>query len=226
MRIAVLFDGAGLARLGLEQAGHVCTGYEIDPAKHFLSQHMGSGKCVLGDATQVDLSPFDGIWASPPCQWMSRARTQGKPTSRYATDLLEWAIDLMYRYPDKPVWVENVAPANDFQDWGYPYNAAQFLELPIQNRPRIVGGNYKHPYVYRSYKYNFCIDFDLCPTITASEDKGCATDVRRASRYYGRRLTLEECAYHQGLTIPQQWQAIPSWYTPPPGAYNQDGMVI
>ena len=27
MRIAVLFDGAGLARLGLEQAGHTCVGF-------------------------------------------------------------------------------------------------------------------------------------------------------------------------------------------------------
>ena len=31
MNIAVLFDGAGLARLGLEQAGHTCIGIELDP---------------------------------------------------------------------------------------------------------------------------------------------------------------------------------------------------
>jgi site-specific DNA-cytosine methylase len=49
LKIAVLFDGAGLARLGLEQAGHDCTGYEIDPAKHHLSRMVGSGNSVLAD---------------------------------------------------------------------------------------------------------------------------------------------------------------------------------
>lgn len=45
MRIAVLFDGAGLARLGLEQAGHDCTGYELDPAQwdRVLYEAIGNG---------------------------------------------------------------------------------------------------------------------------------------------------------------------------------------
>lgn len=36
------------------------------------------------------------------------------------------------------------------------------------------------------------------PTVTATEGKGCATDSRRASRAFGRRLTVEECAILQG----------------------------
>jgi site-specific DNA-cytosine methylase len=35
MKIAVLFDGAGLARKGLEDSGHECTGFEIDPVSHY-----------------------------------------------------------------------------------------------------------------------------------------------------------------------------------------------
>ncbi len=46
MNIAVLFDGAGLARLGLEQAGHTCTGIELDPLKHMLSKRQ---RVVAGD---------------------------------------------------------------------------------------------------------------------------------------------------------------------------------
>jgi site-specific DNA-cytosine methylase len=213
MKIAVLFDGAGLARLGLEQAGHNCTGYELDPNKHHLSTYVGSGNCRLGEATTVELKDFDAIWASPPCQMLSEARTQGLPVSPYAGNFLAWALKLKTLYPKKIVWVENVYPIISNKNlWGTPYNAAQFLPVPIQNRPRLVAGNYPLPYVYRPFarQYNH---LKICPTILASEYKGCASDKRRASRFYGRRLTLEECAFHQGFTIPEAWYTIPTWYT-------------
>lgn len=35
------------------------------------------------------------------------------------------------------------------------------------------------------------------PTVTATEGRGCATDARRASRAFGRRLTPDECALLQ-----------------------------
>ena len=35
------------------------------------------------------------------------------------------------------------------------------------------------------------------PTVTATEGRGCATDSRRASRVFGRRLTPDECALLQ-----------------------------
>ena len=92
MKIAVLFDGAGLARLGLEQAGHECTGVELDPAKHYLSQFVGSGNCILADATTFDVSGFDAVWASPPCQQRSSARTQGAPTSQFSGDFVDYSL--------------------------------------------------------------------------------------------------------------------------------------
>src|SRR3954471_17767279 len=97
MKIAVLFDGAGLARLGLEQAGHECTGFELDPSKHQLSQHVGSGNTELMDVLKINkrlLRRFDAVWASPPCQFRSSARTQGAPTSSFAEDLLGWSLQL------------------------------------------------------------------------------------------------------------------------------------
>jgi site-specific DNA-cytosine methylase len=203
MRCAVLFDGAGLSRLGLEQAGHTCTGYELDPWKHWLSKHVGSGNCILADVRDVDLSAYDAVWASPPCQWRSSARTQGDPVSGYATDLLEWSLAL----PHPILWVENVmVQGKTGNEWGKKWNAAQFLQHPLQNRNRIIGGRYPDPHVW----YPYCKWFHgVCPTITATEYKGCATDRRRASRFYGRKLTVDECAHHQGFSIPQAWREPP-----------------
>lgn len=207
MKIAVLFDGAGLARLGLERAGHECTGFELNPWKHCLSQSVGSGNCTLADARDVDLSGFDAVWASPPCQVHSIAATQGDPKCQVLPGmsfsdgtLLKWSEDLTADI----LWVENV-------DWHNTrhlpiYNAAQFLDVPLQNRSRRIGGRYTPPAVLRPYKR---AEPGLCPTITATEHRGCATDRRRASRWYGRKLTIDECAYHQGFVIPPAWRTAP-----------------
>lgn len=200
MLIACLFDGAGLARLGLEQAGHDVIGFELDPLKHMLSQHVGSGQCVLADVRDVDLSEFDGVWASPPCQERSEARTKGTNIrSPFADDFLDWCLTL----PHDPLWVENViARGVEANEWGTRYNAGQFLWKPVQSRNRIIGGRYKAPKVFRPYSPSMR---NTCPAITASEYKGSVTDTRRASRFYGRKLTIEECAYHQGFDIPAAW---------------------
>lgn len=204
MKIAVLFDGAGLARLGLEQAGHECVGFELDPLKHHLSKFVGSGNCYIEDVRNVDLSKFDAVWASPPCQIYSDARTQGAPKSNFSEGLLEWALSIQKDI----LWVENVSSQSPVRNtWGKLWNAAQFTINPIQNRNRIVGGRYPDPVVFRPYKRYY--SKDICPCITATEYKGCKTDGRRASRFYGRKLTIEECAYHQGFTIPPEWYNVP-----------------
>ena len=205
MRIACLFDGAGLARLGLEQAGHDVTGFELDPWKHHLGKFVGKGQSVLSDATSVDLGSFDAVWASPPCQLRSSARTQGAPVSPYAKDYLEWCLNL----PHDPLWVENIMSQRPSDNtWGTPFNAAQFTPEPLQNRNRMVGGRYRLPKVYRAWKKWY--SNNICPCITATEWKGCGSDARRASRFYGRRLTLEEMAHHMGLTIPLGWMTPPT----------------
>lgn len=207
MKIAVLFDGAGLARLGLEMAGHECTGVELNPVAHHLGKYVGSGNCVLADVRDVDISGYDAVWASPPCQWYSAARTQGDPVSEFAMDLLEWSLAL----PHPILWVENVLPQGKVPEWGKPYNAAQFEKYSRQNRNRLIGGRYKEPQVFHPWKKWFP---GVCPTITATEYKGCATDERRASRFYGRKLTVWEAAYHQGFSLPVEWSIIPEWYEP------------
>lgn len=214
MNIAVLFDGAGLARLGLEQAGHTCVGFEIDPHKHYLSQFVGSGNCVLADVRDVDLSPYDAVWASPPCQIRSSARTMGNPVGQFVDDLLEWSLAI-----ETPIlWVENIMSQRTSEnDWGIAWNAAQFEEQPRQNRNRIIGGRYLLPNVHRPYARAFQ---GVCPAILATEYKGGASDTRRASRYYGRRLTLDECAWHQGFEIPPNWYEIPPSWTSTKGRWT------
>lgn len=220
MRIAVLFDGAGLARLGLEQAGHDCVGFELDPIAHYLGQYVGSGRTILGDATAVDLRAFDAVWASPPCQAHSDARAGNEIGTAYASDLLSWSLALPLQWPHlRALWVENVpkgivwnlAEADKPPPWGALYNAAQFLPVPCQNRNRMIGGHYPEPHTFHPWRKTFP---GVCPTITASEIKGGYSpegNKRRAAKFYGRRLTLAECGFHQGFPVPE------AWIKPPPG---------
>jgi site-specific DNA-cytosine methylase len=201
LRVAVLFDGAGLARFGLEQAGHYCTGFEIDKHKHYLSQYIGSGNCILADVRDVDLTSFDAVWASPPCQYRSRARNPQDHTTKWHDDLVQWCLGL----PHSVLWVENVISQREDNNWGQLFNAVQFSTQPLQNRLRIIGGRYKYPKTYRSFVRRHP---KACPSILATEYKGGSR--RGAFRYFGGRVpTIEECAYLQGLKIPLEWRATP-----------------
>lgn len=221
MKIAVLFDGAGLARLGLEQAGHECIGVEFDQWKHHLSKFVGGGNSVLMDALQFDASDFDAVWASPPCQKRSQANI-GLRKGRADKDnyeihdvLLEHSLSL----PHEVLWVENVIQFGESEnDWGIKYNAAQFLENPIQCRNRLIGGRFKEPYTYRKYQKNYP-KLKLCPAITAAQGQGgYSPRFKRAEGYYGRKMTLEECAYHQGFEVPKEWYEIPDRFV---GSVNE-----
>jgi len=105
-------------------------------------------------------------------------------------------------------------------DWGTCYNAAQFAGAR-QNRNRVVGGMYPAPAVQLNYRKVYR-HLHLCPCVTATEYKGCATDTRRASRYFGRRMTLTEVAWHMGMErLPEYWPDVPDWFEGTPGQWTQ-----
>ena len=102
MRIADLFCGAGGSAYGLSIAGFEVEGFDIVPQPNYPF------KFTCKSAFEVDLTQYDAIWASPPCQAyisVGRTRTRQKyqnliPNTRY-----------LLQQSKLPYIIENIVPA-------------------------------------------------------------------------------------------------------------------
>ena len=107
MRIADLFCGAGGAGMGLSRAGFEVVGFDIEPQKNYPFEFHQA------DALAVDLSGFDAVWASPPCQAFSTIAKQNRtrsPSTYAHPDLIEPTRSLLIS-ADLPWIIENVVGA-------------------------------------------------------------------------------------------------------------------
>lgn len=101
LRIADLFCGAGGAAMGLHRAGFEVVGFDIKPQPRYPFEFREQ------DALTVDLSSFDAVWASPPCQRVSRTKGM-RPENAVLRDLLAPTRELI---SSLPYIIENPPPA-------------------------------------------------------------------------------------------------------------------
>ena len=103
-KIADLFAGAGGGGVGYHRAGFKVTGVDV------VFQENYPYKFIHSDVAWVDLSGYDAIHASPPCQnycWSTtKARNQGKTYP----DLIDATRKLLIA-AGKPYVIENVVGA-------------------------------------------------------------------------------------------------------------------
>jgi DNA (cytosine-5)-methyltransferase 1 len=107
LRALELFCGAGGATRGLRMAGSHITGIDIEPQPNSCANVFIQAD-ALDYLRTVDLSGFDLVWASPPCQKFTSMRHA--PGTKAHLDLITPTRELLVK-SGKPYCIENVVEA-------------------------------------------------------------------------------------------------------------------
>lgn len=186
-RILDLFCGAGGAAMGYHRAGFEMVGVDLKAQPHYPF------KFIQGDALSppVDMSQFDAIHASPPCQAWARCtkRKEGHPQLIEPVRHLLMAIGL-------PYVIENVP--------GAP------LDGPI-----LCGASFGLP-IIRHRRFEMPWWFGVVPTTCGDSDpsahRGFHPYARGNWRPVWRRVVMPEVWPWMG-TLAEAGEAIPPAYT-------------
>jgi DNA (cytosine-5)-methyltransferase 1 len=179
-----LFCCGGGASRGLARAGFKVTGVDIEPQPGYLFDF------ILGDAMDADLTSFDLVWASPPCQGYS-----SHVTSRSS----EW---VPHAGKDEPRLIEPLRAK--LKASGLPYiienvrGARDFLESPVQ----LCGVMFGLPLArHRFFESNF-------PVLTAPHlpCKGVAKAFAEARGWEYRDMSVTGKGRHAGTA--GRWKEI------------------
>lgn len=121
VRCLDLFCCAGGAAMGLHRAGFDVTGVDI------TLQPRYPFRFIQGDALAQDLTGYDFVWASPPCQGYSRAKglSMARNNGLYGTHeiLIDKVRDMLI-------------------DWGGPWVIENVAGAPLRNPLRLYGSQF------------------------------------------------------------------------------------
>lgn len=89
------------------------------PNHNLIYQDINGERDIPGDMMDVDLTPYDYIIATPPCNWWSRANYR-RNESEYALTTKHLLIDIIDKLIElgKPFIVENVKNSKQFKAHG------------------------------------------------------------------------------------------------------------
>ena len=200
-----LFCGGGGTCLGLQAAGFEVVGVDIN-SRH---GHVYPGHFICGDilTLPMDLSQFDFIWASPPCQRFSYQLGNRPKIAEQHPDLIEPTRVIV---SVAPFWcIENVAKA------------------PLKKTFSLTGPQVGLPKLWRRriFEANFFLLEPPCmprpkEIVSVSQSGGIGTKSRAArvsrnlnpDRYAKREMAKAMGLYPTEMTMRQIGEAVPPAY--------------
>jgi DNA (cytosine-5)-methyltransferase 1 len=114
-RAADLYCGAGGAGMGIHRAGFDVEGWDIKQSLSYPFRRR------IGDALDADLTGFDFVWASPPCQSHSALR---------------------HLYPEKEYACFIDRTRDKLKAWGGPYIIENVPGAPLLNPVQLCGSTF------------------------------------------------------------------------------------